>query len=244
MQALVTGATSGIGQAVARSLAAKGWAVALVGRRADRLATLAGELDRDHGVNVLVIDADVSSASAEDRLLSALSREGWDSLDAAILAAGHGRAYGPFREGQPADIISELETNLVANVRLSRVLISLTDRAEGTLVFVGSVFGYVAKGSYATYCASKTGLLQFARALRDERREGSGTRICTISPGTVRTEFASLTVHRDPVVYPANLWSYEPLEPEDVSRAVCWVLDAPRHVEIRELVMSPAGEIL
>lgn len=222
-----------------RSLVGAGWEVLGIGRRKERLLDLANELGCRQFLRVA---ADLTADDGPVAVSAALAKAGWDTVDAAVFCAGHGRGYGPFRDAEIDRIVDEIETNLSATVRLARSTIERTDRAEGTMIFIGSVFATTPHGDYAAYSASKAGLLQFVRSLRAERTESAKTRLCVISPGTVRTEFASLTVGRPPAVYPANLWSYPPLEPEYIARTVEWVLSLPGEVEVREILISPRGE--
>jgi len=240
--ALVTGASSGIGRACARSLAGRGWDLIVLARRGERLQALADDLRAGFGTRVECVSIDLADEPrVRAEVVEAMAR--FDRLDAAVLAAGHGRGYGALRDAAGTEQLhSEITVDLMAVISLSHLVIEALDRSHGSLVLLGSIFSYRTAPNYSSYCAAKAGLLHFARALRQERGPGREARICVVSPGTVRTEFASQTVHRPPEVYPAELWPFQPLEPEDVAEAVTWAITAPPHVELRELLIQATGE--
>ncbi len=242
--ALVTGASSGIGQAVARQLAEQGWNLVVIARRSQRLEQLATALRTDFGVQITPLVMDL----AEIALLSSSLRQGLagiEGLDAVVLAAGHGRGYGALRSHPDREAMrSELQVNLLAPIELCAELLPLLDRTSGTAVLIGSVFDQLSAAEYSSYAAAKAGLLNFARSVRKERAPGAGARICVISPGTVRTEFPSVLAGRDAQTYDADRYPFVPLEADDVARAALWAINAPAHVELRELLIQATGEQL
>ena len=206
---LLTGASSGIGEATARHLASQGYALVLSARRGDLLDRLAGELDPGR-THTLTVAADVSVPEDRQRLVeAALSRFG--RIDALINNAGISIARGQWWDDP--DPLRVIDVNLVAPIELTRlVLPAMRARGRGQIVNIGSVAGRVA--THGMYSASKYGLRGFSLALRRELM-GTGVSVSLVSPGFVRT----------PLTQAAKL----PMPgPEVVARAVAAVLHSPR----------------
>ncbi|MEV0124009.1 SDR family NAD(P)-dependent oxidoreductase [Streptomyces sp. NPDC050703] len=238
--ALVTGASSGMGAATARRLAARGHDLVLVARREDRLKALAGEVSAEHGVAALAVPLDLERTDELSDALTGVLAALPGPLTAAVLAAGHGRGHGPVREADPGPWESQLRVNLLAPMLLVRALLPALDAAGGDLVVIGSLFGTRPSPGYAPYAATKYGLAGFVRSLAEEERPAPGCRICLISPGATNTEFASvLAGARDPRVHDVADWPYHPLLAEDVAAGVEWVLSRPAHARVTELTVDP-----
>ncbi|MBB6097215.1 short-subunit dehydrogenase [Deinobacterium chartae] len=207
---ILTGASSGIGEATARELVGRGYRVTLAARRLERLEALRRELDTA-GDRVLIVRCDVTLES--DRLdLLAQARRVFGPVGVLINNAGvdsGGRRYWE----QPESVSKVLETNLLAAIELSGlVLPEMLERRYGRLIHVGSVAGRI--GISTLYAASKFGLRGFSLALRRELL-GSGVTSSLVAPGFVRTEMTA----RHPFPMPG---------PEPVARAVARLIARPR----------------
>lgn len=185
-RALVTGASSGIGEAFVRRLAAQGHDVVLVARREDRLRALATELS-GHGVDVEVLAADLTSEegvmSVEQRLTVPTK-----AVDLLVNNAGFGTS-GSFTDLALERELEMIELNVVALVRLTRAALgSMRDRGTGSIVNVSSMASFQALPRNATYAATKAFVTSFTEALAEEVR-GSGIRLQALCPGFTHTEF-------------------------------------------------------
>ncbi len=216
--ALVTGATGGLGEAIARGLHARGARLTLTGRRADALEALAGQL------GATALPADIADRAQLERLLASV-----DPVDILIANAAL-PASGPLEEYSEQQLDRALDVNLRAPVIMARRLApGMVDRGRGQLVFVASVSGIVTAPRSALYSATKFGLRGFALALRQDLH-GSGVGVSVISPGFIRDAgmFAD-TGMRLPVGVGTK-------RPRDVAKAVVNAIERDR----AEIVVAPA----
>ena len=201
--ALVTGASSGIGEAVARQLVAAGVAVALVARRADRLDSLAAELRAGGAASVEVLVADLTVdadlATVVDRLADPAR-----PIDLLVNCAGLGAA-GPFADSEPATSQHIIDLNVSALVALTHAaVLPMTQRDRGWILNVSSLGGHTPGPSFAVYSASKAFVTSFSESLHEELR-GTGVHVTVACPGATHTEFGA-TSGADGGDLPAFLW--------------------------------------
>ena len=185
--ALVTGASSGIGQAFARRLASEGWSLIIVARRGDRLSALADEFRREHGTSTTCVVADLTRRAGLEAVRGAV---GDRPIDLAVLNAGFGStgAFAAADAGREAEMV-RLNTVAVTDLA-SGVLPGMVERGRGDLIVVSSAAAFQPVPFMATYAATKAFELHFIRALSAELR-GSGVRASAVCPGPVRTEFGA-----------------------------------------------------
>jgi NADP-dependent 3-hydroxy acid dehydrogenase YdfG len=237
---LITGASSGIGAATARRLAAAGYDLLLTARRAERLRALEDELGDAHSVKVRTAPLDLDRPQDVPAAVTELLGAAPSPLRTAVLAAGHGRGAGPVREADASHWESQVLVNLLAPMLMTRALLPALDRVGGHLVIVGSVFGTTAAPGYSAYAATKHGLHGFLRSVAGEERPPGGCRTTLLSPGSTNTEFASVLAGAGtPRVHAVTDWPYHPLLPDDVARTVEWVLTQPSHVHLPEIIIDP-----
>jgi hypothetical protein len=188
--ALITGASSGIGAALARELCARGHDAVLVARRRDRLEALAAEMREQHGRRIEVIACDLTDTDARAGLPREIADLGLE-LDVLVLCAGFGLT-GPFLS-QPADRITAMvRTNVEAVITLSRALIpAMAARRAGAVLFVSSMAGNQPMPNFGAYAATKAAITSFSEALHCELKP-SGVTVTALCPGGVRTEFSEV----------------------------------------------------
>ena len=185
--AVLTGASGGIGSAIAERLAGAGARLILVGRNREGLQRQAERLSRRHGLPAdrkpLPLDADIGTPEGRQSMAETCRREGIDIL---INNAGS-QLFGLFVDQDEADIAALLALNLVAPLLLTRKLLPLLEaRSEAAIVNIGSTFGSIGHPAFATYCASKAGLGGFSEALRRELA-GGPVRVHHLAPRATRT---------------------------------------------------------
>ncbi|MFC9848410.1 SDR family oxidoreductase [Streptomyces sp. NPDC060223] len=244
--ALVTGASSGIGEATARTLAAEGATVGLVARRKGRLDILAAAIG-EAGGSAHVFPADLTSDGAEATGLvrQAVSRMG--RLDTLVNAAGI-MLVGPALDAPVEEWQHNVDLNVSALLRLTHAALphlvtaaTAGPRRVADLVNISSVAGRQAFGGAAVYSATKFAVTAFSEALRQELA-AQHVRVSTVEPGAVATE---LTRHiRDGVREDNEAWyaSMETLRPADIADAVSYVVTRPRHAAVNEIVVRPTEQ--
>jgi short-subunit dehydrogenase len=184
---LVTGASSGIGAEIARGLAARGHGLTLVARREDRLEELADELERDHGVRVEIVAADVSDPAERERLAREVEERGL-IVEVLVNNAGFGSG-GKFTRLDGEKEAAMVRTNCEAVVGLtSRFVGEMVERGQGAVLNLSSIASFQPIPYQATYGATKAFVRSFTDALHEELR-GTGVTVTAVSPGPVRTEF-------------------------------------------------------
>ncbi|PYY56158.1 short-chain dehydrogenase [Curtobacterium sp. MCSS17_011] len=231
----VTGGGSGMGAATAEAAARDGWTVALSGRRADRLEQVAGAI-RDAGGTADVLPLDASDPEAVTAARDAvLERHG--RLDGLVLAAGLNAPRRRWDDQSLTDFRAIVDTNLTAVVTLVDASLPALRVAGGVVVVVSSYAGWSFQpGAGVAYSASKSALASVVRTLNQQEAE-HGVRATHLCPGDVATDF----LDQRPEVPDAAARQHM-LQPEDVGRTVAFVLGAPAHVRIDELVLSPVSQ--
>jgi len=185
---LITGASSGIGAALAWCAAGAGHDLILTARRSDLPAALAEALTARHGGRVLTIGADLSHPDGADQVVNEILASGW-RVDQLINNAGLG-ASGPLSEIPPARLTELLQVNLLSLTTLTRLLLpSMLSRGHGGILNVASLAAFQPGPLMAAYYASKAYVLSLSEALHEETR-GTGVRISCLCPGATSTGFA------------------------------------------------------
>jgi NADP-dependent 3-hydroxy acid dehydrogenase YdfG len=243
--ALVTGASSGIGEATARALADAGADLALVARRADRIEALAGELSRD-GRRALAIEADVTDREAAEVAVAHAATE-LGRLDVVVNNAGV-MLLGPILDSPVEEWEQMVEVNLLGLLYVAKAsLPHLLEAADGEprrvadLVNISSVAGRVARLGSGVYNATKHGVGAFSESLRQEVT-GRHVRVSVIEPGAVATE---LTDHLRPEIREQTKERFgeiERLEADDIAETIAYVVTRPRRVAINEVLVRPTEQ--
>jgi NADP-dependent 3-hydroxy acid dehydrogenase YdfG len=243
--ALVTGASSGIGQAAAASLAARGAAVALVARRTDRLEELAAKIS-DGGGRALTITADVTDQEQAKQAVSTTVEE-LGRLDTVVNNAGV-MLLGPIVEAPVEEWERMVDLNIkgllyVAHAAMSHLLAAAESgpRQVADLVNISSVAGRVARNGSGVYNATKYAVGAFSESLRQEVT-GRHVRVSLVEPGAVATELAS---HNRPEVMDsiqARFASLERLEAEDIAETIEFIVTRPRRVAVNEVLIRPTEQ--
>jgi NADP-dependent 3-hydroxy acid dehydrogenase YdfG len=238
--ALVTGASSGIGDATAIALAQAGAAVAIGARRRDRLDALAAKL-RDGGATVLTLDLDVTDESA-CREAVRRTREELGGLDVLINNAGV-MLLGTIRGADTEEWRRMINTNVLGLMYMTHAVIDgMVEQGSGDIVNVSSVAGRVARLGSGVYNASKWGVNAFSESLRQEVT-AKGVRVSLVEPGAVDTELHTHITHPGARAATEQMrTSMRMLTADDIARAVLYVVTQPSHVAINEVLVRPTDQ--
>ncbi len=205
--ALVTGASSGLGEQFARQLAARKADVVVAARRTERLEKLASDLKAAHGVQVDVLTVDLATPEGAERLFAQTEGAG-RRVDVLVNNAGFG-TFAWFTEMDLAEMHRQLQLNVVTLTELCwRFSRPMRDRRQGWILNVSSIGAYVPSPGYATYSAGKSYVRSFSEALHYEL-SGSGVRVLSLCPGLVTTEFHAVARHELPSYAKATAMSAE-----------------------------------
>jgi len=239
--ALVTGASSGFGEAIARRLAAEGCNVAINARRVDRLERLAADLRGRHGVETELLAFDVRDRGSVERTLGAAA-ELLDRLDIVVNNAGLALALDPVQSGDPADWDQMIDTNVKGLLHVSRTCLpGLIRRRAGDVVNIGSVAGHQVYAGGAVYAATKFAVRAISDALRYDLL-GTGVRVINIEPGLAETEFSLVRFKGDADRAKSVYKGVRPLAAEDVADAVAWAVTRRAHVNVQQILLMPTDQ--
>ncbi|MFE2183602.1 SDR family NAD(P)-dependent oxidoreductase [Streptomyces sp. NPDC059455] len=236
--AVITGASSGIGAATARRLAAAGFRVVLAARRKERIDALAAELtEAGHEAEAYVLDV-------TDRAAVESFAAGLDRCDVLVNNAGGAVGAETVATADPADWRAMYEVNVVGVLQVTQALLpALTASGDGTIVVLSSTAGHVAYEGGGGYVAAKHGSHAISATLRLELC-GEPVRVIEIAPGMVRTDEFAVNRYRGDESQAAAVYDgvAEPLTADDVADTVEWAVTRPSHVNIDMMVIRPRAQ--
>lgn len=236
--AVITGASSGIGAATARQLAAAGFRVVLTARRKDRIEALAAEIT-EAGHEATAYALDVTDRAAVDEFATAFR-----TLAVLVNNAGGALGADPVATGDPADWRQMYETNVIGTLNVTQALLpALTASGNGTVVILSSTAGLSTYEGGGGYVAAKHGEHVLAETLRLEI-VGTPVRVIEVAPGMVKTEEFATTRFRGDAEKAAKVYAGvdAPLSADDVADTITWAITRPSHVNIDLLVVRPRAQ--
>jgi NADP-dependent 3-hydroxy acid dehydrogenase YdfG len=232
--AVVTGASSGIGEATARALAADGYRVALLARRLDRITALADDL----GNGSIAIQADVTD---RDSIVAAAERVRQELGDADVLVNNAGiMLLGPFHSNQRDDYRQMIEVNLLGAITATEVFLDQLKDGGGDIVNISSVAGRTARAGNGVYAATKWGLNGWSESLRQELLPD--VRVTLIEPGVVATELPNHITHEETRQSVQQSYGQAEVTADDIAEVIAFTLSRPRRLAINEVLLRPAGQ--
>jgi NADP-dependent 3-hydroxy acid dehydrogenase YdfG len=233
--ALITGATSGIGEACARRFAMGGYALILTGRNASKLSSLAKELVSE-GIEVKTLVFDVRDREASKTAMVSLEEE-WKDIDVLINNAGLARGLEPEYEGDFEDWDQMIDTNIKGLLTMTRLVVpGMVARNRGHVINIGSVAGDAAYAGGNVYCATKAAVKTISDGLRIDL-VNTKVRVTTIKPGLVETNFSNVRFHGDDEKADKVYEGIHPLSGEDIADVAFYAASAPEHVQIAEVLV-------
>lgn len=233
--ALITGASSGIGEACARKFAEGGYDLILTARRAEKLAELGAELEAE-GTKVKTLTFDVRDAEAAETAVDSLEPE-WRKIDVMINNAGLALGLDKEYEGDPDDWNTMIDTNIKGLLTMTRLIVpGMVERNEGHVINIGSVAGDAAYAKGNVYCATKAAVKTITDGLRIDLAE-TAVRVTNLKPGLVETNFSNVRFHGDNQRADNVYKGITPLTGADIADVAFYAAAAPKHVQIAEVLI-------
>ena len=232
---LITGATSGIGEACARKFAQNGDKVILTGRNQVRMTAIADEL-KAQGAEVLTLMFDVRDREAARQAIESLPAE-WQEIDVLVNNAGLALGLEPEFEGNSDDWDGMIDTNVKGLLTMTRLIVpGMVARNSGHIINIGSVAGDAAYAGGNVYCATKAAVKALSDGLRIDLAE-TPLRVTNVKPGLVETNFSVTRFHGDKQ-RAANVYKgIKPLTGDDIADVAVYAANAPAHVQIAEVLI-------
>ncbi|MBQ6916315.1 MAG: SDR family NAD(P)-dependent oxidoreductase [Prevotella sp.] len=232
---LITGATSGIGEACARKFAQNGDKVILTGRNQVRMTAIANEL-KAQGAEVLTLMFDVRDREAARQAIESLPAE-WQEIDVLVNNAGLALGLEPEFEGNSDDWDGMIDTNVKGLLTMTRLIVpGMVARDRGHVINMGSVAGDAAYAGGNVYCATKAAVKALSDGLRIDVAN-TAVRVTNLKPGLVETNFSNIRFHGDEE-RAANVYKgIKPLTGDDIADVAVYAANAPAHVQIAEVLI-------
>lgn len=230
--ALITGATSGIGEACARKLHDAGYRVIITGRNEEKLCTMA----REWGEEALALTFDVRDRERTETLLNNLPEE-WQSIDVLVNNAGLALGLDKEYEGDYNDWDTMIDTNIKGLLTVTRTIVpGMVTRGKGHVINIGSVAGDAAYANGNVYCATKAAVKTITDGLRIDVAH-TPIRVTLVKPGLVETNFSVIRFHGDNDRADNVYKGITPLTGDDIADTVVYAVQAPAHVQIAEILV-------
>jgi len=239
--ALITGATSGIGEACAHLFAREHYNLILTGRRLDRLEKLAKDLNSKFDVEVTVSSFDVRNREQVAAKLENLP-ENWKKVDVLINNAGLSQGLDPIQKGNIDDWETMIDTNIKGLLYVSKIVSNwMIANNSGYIVNIGSIAGKEVYANGNVYCATKFAVDALNKGMRIDLLP-FGIRVTVVHPGAVETEFSEVRFKGDKDRAKKVYEGFEPLVAADIAETIWFAVSRPAHVNINELVVMPTAQ--
>ena len=239
--ALITGATSGIGEACAHLFAREHYNLILTGRRLDRLEKLAKDLNSKFDVEVTVSSFDVRNREQVAAKLENLP-ENWKKVDVLINNAGLSQGLDPIQKGNIDDWETMIDTNIKGLLYVSKIVSNwMIANNSGYIVNIGSIAGKEVYANGNVYCATKFAVDALNKGMRIDLLP-FGIRVTVVHPGAVETEFSEVRFKGDNDRAKKVYEGFEPLVAADIAETIWFAVSRPAHVNINELVVMPTAQ--
>jgi 3-hydroxy acid dehydrogenase / malonic semialdehyde reductase len=239
--ALITGATSGFGHAIALRLAGLGYNLIVTGRRAERLEELSKQLQSDYSIKVISLCFDVRDNSACTEAINSLT-PAFQKIDVLINNAGLAAGASPFQESDLADYEQMIDTNVKGLLYMTKLVVpGMIEQRSGLIINLSSIAGIEVYPNGSVYCASKHAVNAITKGLRLDLVK-HGIKVSSVSPGMAETEFSIIRYHGDEEKAKAVYAGLIPLNAEDIADTIEFIVTRPAHVSINDIQINPAQQ--
>jgi NADP-dependent 3-hydroxy acid dehydrogenase YdfG len=238
---LITGATSGIGQACAYLYAKEGYNLVITGRREDKLNQLKVELEKDNTVKVIALCFDVRDSAAVTANLNNLP-SAFKKIDILINNAGLSQGLDPIQNGSLTDWDTMIDTNIKGLLYVTKIVSNwMIENKKGHIVNIGSIAGKEVYANGNVYCATKHAVDALNKAMRIDLLP-HGIRVTAVNPGAVETEFSVVRFHGDNEKAAKVYHGYDPLVAKDIAETIHFATSRAAHIDINDLTIMPTAQ--
>jgi 3-hydroxy acid dehydrogenase/malonic semialdehyde reductase len=239
--ALITGATSGIGEACANLLAQQGYQLVLLGRRSERLEKLSATLTATHAIQVLTLVADVRDKVSLTAVLEGIPTA-WKKVDVLVNNAGLSQGLDPIDKGDTDDWDTMIDTNVKGLLYVSKIVSNwMIPFQSGHIINIGSIAGKEVYPNGNVYCATKHAVDALNKGMRIDLLPHH-IKVTAINPGMVETEFSLVRFKGDEDRAKKVYQGFMPLMAEDIADAIWFVVSRPAHVNINDMLIMPSAQ--
>jgi len=239
--ALITGSTSGIGEAIAKLLGKNGFNLILTGRREERLIELKEKIKKESGVEVFILNFDVRFNDEVCKAINSLPDE-WKRIDVLINNAGLASGLDSIQNGDLEDWDKMIDTNVKGLLYITRKIAPIMiEKKSGHIINIGSIAGKEVYPNGNVYCATKHAVDALTKAMRIDMLP-YGIKVTQIAPGMVDTEFSTVRFHGDKDRADKVYDGLTPLYAEDIAEIALFVLTRPSNVCLNDIVVTPTAQ--
>lgn len=239
--ALITGATAGIGRAVALRLAEDGCNIIITGRRQERLIELKKEIEIQYKVEVKDLCFDVRKYSEVESHLNSLPKD-WKNVDILVNNAGLAVGLSPIHEGEIDDWERMIDTNIKGLLYVTRIITPwMVERKKGHIINLSSIAGKHVYTNGNVYCATKHAVTALNQAMRLDLLPYN-IRVTLICPGAVNTEFSNVRFKGDQARADKVYDGFDELSAVDIANAVAYAVGQPDHVNVQDMLVMPTAQ--
>lgn len=237
----ITGATSGIGEAISKKFAKEGAVLLLCARNIEKLSTFKAELEKDFGVKVYTYELDVRDKNAVDKVFENIPEE-LKNIDILVNNAGLALGLEKLQEGSLEDFDTMIDTNIKGLLYMTRKIVPImVENQKGQVINIGSTAGIYAYPNGAVYCATKAAVKVISDGLRMDVVD-TPIRVTNIQPGMVETNFSVIRFHGDDKKAAKVYEGIEALTGEDIADVALYAASVPEHVQICEVTITPTNQ--
>ncbi|MBE9488503.1 MAG: SDR family NAD(P)-dependent oxidoreductase [Bacteroidetes bacterium] len=239
--ALITGATSGIGEATAETLARLGYNLIITGRRTQKLLEVKSKLIELYHVKVLSLSFDVRNRNEVEESLGTLTDE-WGKIDLLINNAGLALGLDHIQNGNFDDWDRMIDTNVKGALNVTRIIAPMMcAQKRGHIINMGSIAGVQVYENGGVYCASKHAMHALTQSMRIDMLKDN-IKVTEIRPGMVDTEFSIVRFHGDKEKAKKVYNGVQPLQSDDIANVIEWIVKLPEHININDVEIMPSQQ--
>lgn len=239
--ALITGATSGIGEATALLLAKNGFRVILTGRRENRLLTLKAKIEKETNSEAFVLSFDIRNFKACETAVNSLP-DNWKIIDVLVNNAGLAAGLSGINDGNLEDWEQMIDTNIKGLLYITRLISPMMiAQGSGHIINISSIAGKETYPFGNVYCATKHAVQSLTKGMRLDLLK-HGIKVSSVAPGAVETEFSLVRFKGDQQRAEQVYQGFTPLEAQDIAETIWFIVSRPKHVNIDDVLIMPAAQ--